>query len=108
MRDRRAWSLASKLRRIVELAETASWYASRASFRRCTCSMKAVADLVNLSIASVYIAMVGVGCELMASAFFHVVSFHIASLLLTPQLLVGIVTHYKLAREECSNCITDR
>src|SRR3989442_11373271 len=34
--------------------------------------MKAVADLVNLSIASLYVTMVGVGCVPTLSSFFHI------------------------------------
>src|SRR5450755_295338 len=52
----------------------ASSYASRASVKRCTCSMKAVADLVNLFIASVYIETVSVGCEPTTSSFFHIMA----------------------------------
>ncbi len=73
-RDRRVWSPASKRLRSAVLAIIASWYASLASVKRCTCSMKAVADFVNLFIASAYIAQVGAGCALPTSAIFHIVS----------------------------------
>src|SRR6266550_1869681 len=55
--------------------------------------MKAVADLVNLSIASLYVAMVGVGCVPTSFSFFH-----IASLLVRQG-----AKHYQLASQESSN-----
>jgi len=38
--------------------------------------MKAVADLLNLFIASAYIAQVGIGCVPMPSSFFHMASLN--------------------------------
>src|SRR5437660_12824198 len=55
--------------------------------------MKAVADLVNLSIASLYVAMVGGGCVPTSFSFFH-----IASLLVRQG-----AKHYQLASQESSN-----
>src|SRR5437762_11217052 len=55
--------------------------------------MKAVADLVNLSIASLYVAMVGVGCVPTSFSFFH-----IASLLVRQG-----AKHYQLLSREWSN-----
>jgi len=55
--------------------------------------MKAVADLVNLSIASLYVAMVGVGCVPTSFSFFH-----IASLLVRQS-----AKHYRLLSQQWSN-----
>src|SRR5438309_10289204 len=76
MRLRKLSSPASKTLRKSALVVKACWYAMCAWVRWCICSMKAVADLVNLSTASLYIAMVvGVGCGLtLSSSFFHMVS----------------------------------
>src|SRR5690242_10683783 len=55
--------------------------------------MKAVADLVNLSIASLYVAMVGVGWVPTSFSFFHIASL----------LVRQCAKHYQLASQEWSN-----
>ena len=73
IRDRKAWLPASRLWRRDALAVIAIWYASRASVKRCTCSMNAVADLVNLFIASVYVDMDGVAGVLTLLSLLNVI-----------------------------------
>jgi hypothetical protein len=107
IRDRKAWSPASRLLRSAVLAVVAVWYASRASVKRCTCSMKAVADFVNLFIASVYIAQVGVGGVPTLFSFLHT-----ASLIWLPQFLSrrhrapNIVSSLALECQTAPSCVS--
>src|SRR6266566_4456079 len=55
--------------------------------------MKAVADLVNLSIASLYVAMVGIGCVPTSFSFFHIASLPVRQ----------SAKHYRLLSQQWSN-----